>query len=990
MTVISRLVNDHGGTASASDWTVDIVDVNVSDTRFAGTESGVTVTLDAGAYSVSASGGPSGYFMSLSDDCSGAIVLGDTLTCTITNDDIALQLTVINAVVNGDGGTALARDWTMEIIGANVSGTGFPGEKSPGITITLNAGAYNVSEIGGPSGYAMAFSEGCSGIIGLGDTLTCTITNDDIVPYVPTLTVIKAVVNDDGGSAVASDWTMDIIGTNVSSTGFAGAETGVTITLDAGAYSIGESGVPGGAAVSFSADCSGVVSSGDVLTCTITDDDIAANVPTLTVTIEVVNDDGGLAVVSDWTVDIVGSNVSSAGFAGTEAGVAVTIESGLYIVVESGGPSGYARSFSADCSGAISLGDNLTCTITNDDIAPQLTVVKAVVNDGGGSAVASDWIMNIAGTKVSNSGFDGSEAGVTISLGVGIFSVSETGGPFGYVMSVSNDCSGIIYLGEELTCTVTNYDIAPQLTVIKAVVNDGGGTAVANDWIMDISGSNPSRTGFYGTENPGLTISLDPGNYSVSERAGLPGYMMTLSSGCSGVISLGDNLTCTITDDDIDPRLTVIVRVVNDNGSAAAGEWSMDITGVNVSSTGFPGATNPGVTITLDPGGYNVGESGGPSGYAMAFSAGCSGNIDLGGERTCTITNDDIAPNVPTLTVIMEVLNDDGGSALASDWNMDITGTNVSSTGFAGAEAGVTITLGIGSYSVVESGGPSDYTVTLSDGCSGPIGLGGSLVCTITADDELVVIVPVINASPTVSIASPADDSTLSTDSSIDFLGSGEDAEDDNLTAGSLVWTSSIEGKIGTGLSFTRSLVAGDHTITLTATDSQGASVSTSVALTINIPVTPPATDGGDGGSGGGALTPTPTPQPTPQASLQATPQPTVVVAPVVIIDQPTPTPAPTATANPVPTATPEPTAAPAPTETAPERATPIPAGALSLSGSDDGGLFSVGAIIGIGFGVVAVIAAFILIELRRKNRLAEATRAREVWGRYRWGDRPE
>ena len=51
---------------------------------------------------------------------------------------------------------------------------------------------------------------------------------------------------------------------------------------------------------------------------------------------------------------------------------------GVYSVDESGGPSGYAKSLSTDCSGTLALGEVKTCTITNDDIAPQLTVTKTV------------------------------------------------------------------------------------------------------------------------------------------------------------------------------------------------------------------------------------------------------------------------------------------------------------------------------------------------------------------------------------------------------------------------------------------------------------------------------------------------------------------------------------------------------------------------------------------------------------------------------------
>ncbi|MEE8466189.1 MAG: hypothetical protein V3S68_06885, partial [Dehalococcoidia bacterium] len=922
--------------------------------------------------------------------CAGIIALGESRTCIITDDDITPHLTVIKAVVNDDGGSAVASDWTMDITGANVSNTGFEGAENPGVTITLDAGGYSVGESSGPSGYTMALSSGCSGVVALGGVQTCIITNDDIALNVPTLTVVKKVVNDSGGSAVASDWTMNIAGANVSNTSFAGAEAGVTITLDAGAYSVGETGGPSGYAMSSSADCSGTIIAGDVLTCVITDDDIATNDPMVTVIVKVVNNHGGSAVPSDWTLEIVGSNVSNTGFAGSEAGATVALNPGQYVIVESGGPSGYAMSFSPDCSGAISLGDDLTCTITNDDIAPEITVITMVVNDSGGAAVASDWPTNISGTKVSNSGFDGAEAGVTVTLAAGIYSVSQGGGPSGYAKSFSGDCSGDIGLGGILTCTITNDDITPQLTLIKTVVNNGGGTAVASDWIMDIIGVNPSRTGFYGTGSPGLTISIDPGMYSVSERPGPSGYAMELSDDCSGVIALGDDLTCTITDDDIGPRLTVIVKVVNDNGSAVAGDWTMDIEGVNVSNTGFAGA-EAGVAINLDPGKYNVGQRGGPSGYAMSFSFGCSGAIGLGDDLTCMITNNDIAPNVPTLTVMKKVVNDDGGSALASDWTMNITGADVSSTGFAGSQAGVTITLGIGEYSVSASGGPSGYVMTLSDDCSGAIELGGDLVCTITNNDDPAAIVPVTNASPTASIASPVDGTTIPADSSIDFIGSGGDDEDDILNGDSLVWSSSIEGDIGVGQSFTRSLAAGDHIITLTATDSQGASSSTVVALTISIAPTPE----GNSGGGGDGLNPTPTPQPTPQptataaptaAVAQPTPQPTVTAAPTATTGPPTPT----ATLDPVPTVTPEPTPLPVPTEVAQERATPIPAGALTPFDSDDGGGFSLGAMAGIGMGVIAVIAAVVVIDRGRKSRLSEAARSRSAWGRYRWGNERE
>ncbi|MFQ5894264.1 MAG: S8 family serine peptidase [Nitrospinota bacterium] len=88
------------------------------------------------------------------------------------------------------------------------------------------------------------------------------------------------------------------------------------------------------------------------------------------------------------------------------------------------------------------------------------------------------------------------------------------------------------------------------------------------------------------------------------------------------------------------------------------------------------------------------------------------------------------------------------------------------------------------------------------------------------------------NDAPVVLITSPADGSTFASGATIDFVGSASDTEDGDLTA-SLVWTSSIDGPIGTGGSFSRTLSDGNHTITASVTDSGGKSGSASVSVTV-------------------------------------------------------------------------------------------------------------------------------------------------------------
>jgi hypothetical protein len=76
---------------------------------------------------------------------------------------------------------------------------------------------------------------------------------------------------------------------------------------------------------------------------------------------------------------------------------------------------------------------------------------------------------------------------------------------------------------------------------------------------------------------------------------------------------------------------------------------------------------------------------------------------------------------------------------------------------------------------------------------------------------------------------------TFANSPTISFSGTGNDAEDGPLSGSSLVWTSSIDGEIGIGTSFSRTnLSVGTHNICLTATDSQGATGSCFILITIN------------------------------------------------------------------------------------------------------------------------------------------------------------
>jgi uncharacterized repeat protein (TIGR01451 family) len=524
----------------------------------------------------------------------------------------------------------------------------------------ITAGIYSVTESATPSGWVLTGlvctdpdsgtqTAGPTATIDLdpGETVTCTYTNK----RQPRLTVIKHVVNDNGGTAAASAWTMNVAGPTPLT--FAGAESpGTTNTVTAGNYQVTESGGPAGYSLSYSGDCDAngnvSVALGESKTCTLTNNDQAAS---LTVIKHVVNDNGGTAAASAWTMNVAGATPLT--FAGAESpGTTNAVNPGSYTVTESGGPAGYALTYSGDCNSSgqvtVALGQSKTCTLTNNDQAASLTVIKHVVNDSGGTAVASAWTMNAAGpTPLS---FPGAESpGTTNGVNPGSYTVTESG-PSGYALTYSGDCNSsgqvTVALGQSKTCTLTNNDQAASLIVIKHVVNDNGGTAVAADFSMTVDDPGTNPPSFPGAESPGTQVAVDPGAYSVSE-SGPAGYAASLSADCTGTIALGQTKTCTVTNDDVAPKLIVVKHVVNDEGGTkVAADFTMNVTGSSPSPASFAGVESPGTQVGLNAGAYNVTESG-PTGYTASFSADCTGSIAVGQTKTCTVTNDDdVLPEV--------------------------------------------------------------------------------------------------------------------------------------------------------------------------------------------------------------------------------------------------------------------------------------------------------------------------------------------------------
>jgi uncharacterized repeat protein (TIGR01451 family) len=201
-----------------------------------------------------------------------------------------------------------------------------------------------------------------------------------------------------------------------------------------------------------------------------------------------------------------------------------------------------------------------SCTITNDDVAPSLTLIKQVVNDDGGTALPSHWTLRATGpTPFSGSGVASSGP----AFAAGTYALSEQG-PAHYAASGWTCIGGIqtgdsitLANGESATCTIVNDDIQPVLTLVKQVINDNGGLLGVGDFPLFVSGT-PVQSG--------VANGFDAGTYVVSEtqRAGYEAGTWGGDCSADGTVQLaiGDDKTCTLVNDDIPPELKIVKSAV--------------------------------------------------------------------------------------------------------------------------------------------------------------------------------------------------------------------------------------------------------------------------------------------------------------------------------------------------------------------------------------------------------------------------------------------
>jgi hypothetical protein len=434
-------------------------------------------------------------------------------------------------------------------------------------------------------------------------------------------------------------------------------------TAGGGPYSVAENTPPAGwtqtgATCDNGSPVSAItVARGETVTCTFTN----VQTPKLHLRKIVTNNNGGTATVADFTLTANGTGSNDiSGTSPVDSGSSLTPDT--WALSETG-PSGYTAS-SWVCVGGSQSGSNITltagqeatCTITNNDIPPKLHLRKIVTNDNGGTATVANFTLTANGTgsnDLSGTSPVDSDAGLLADT----WALSETN-VTGYTASAWSCVGGTqsgsnitVGIGGEATCTITNNDIPPKLHLRKIVTNDNGGTATVANFTLtangtgsnDLSGTSPVDSGTGLLADTWALSESGPSGYTASSWVCVGGSQ----SGSNITLTAGNEETSTITNNVITPKLHLRKIVTNDNGgTATVADFTLTANGTG--SNDLSGTSPVDSTSSLQADTWALSETNVTGYTASAWTcvggsqSGSNITVGIGGEATCTITNDDI------------------------------------------------------------------------------------------------------------------------------------------------------------------------------------------------------------------------------------------------------------------------------------------------------------------------------------------------------------
>ncbi|MEM7207536.1 MAG: chitobiase/beta-hexosaminidase C-terminal domain-containing protein [Pseudomonadota bacterium] len=431
---------------------------------------------------------------------------------------------------------------------------------------------------------------------------------------------------------------------------------------------------------------------------------------------------------NDWYVSDI-----EVSFSVTDSESAISSSSGCDTTTVSADTSGVTFTCDATSDGGTS---SESVTVKRDATPPDVTISSPSnsANYVQGESVAAGWVTSDAtsGIATESATSANGDAIDTASTGTKSFSVS------------AEDNAG------NTTSVTHNYSVDPPgtgtVTLIKNVINNNGGTAGSNDFGLSINGT---------TVNSGDSLGFDDGTSVAINEVGLAGYTFVEISGDANcpaalggtiTVSAGDNITCTITNDDDAPIDTtppaIVAQVV---GTLGDNDWYTSDLTVSWS------VTDPHSSVTVDSGCSTETVTADTDGMTFTCQASSDGGTS---SDSITVKRDTTAP-VLTLnsppdgasynlddTVIADWSATDSVAGIALATGDTASGGNIDTASTGGKTYTVTATDDAGNsntvthnYTVVSASTPeADLSINKVDSVD-PVLPGNTLVYTITVNN---------------------------------------------------------------------------------------------------------------------------------------------------------------------------------------------------------------------------------------------------------------
>lgn len=445
-----------------------------------------------------------------------------------------------------------------------------------------------------------------------------------------------------------------------------------------------------------------------------------------------------------------------------KAGVALFtgLKSGSYYIKETAAPEGYKLSdkkfdFTIDSNGALSVegfaGDELyKLTVENRPVEHGFKVKKVSTNDEGRTLPGAEFrILGGGLDRTYTTGANGLTEQITLPIGE--YTLTEMKAPEGYVINgagrhISVKADGIYLdggkLDERATITIRNAPVNFKLRLVKVDADTNQPLAnVAFILKGKYGGTHSLITGSNGITD---TISLAPGEYTLSEVAAADGYAIPLNgwgftvkegtvqqvTNTSEVTKLSFNrglLTLTLKNSRVYGGLTIEKTDGKDGGALAGAEFSVAgsdgtpltfiknngryeaATGEGASSTIATDANGKAYITGLKFGNYAVTETKAPEGYVLKGDRHSIAISRQQTEVTLRLKNDKAMYKV---TAIKQDAGENGKLLVGAEFTLYSAEGAVVAKAVTGYDGTAVFEVPEGDYKLAETRAPAGYQLS--------------------------------------------------------------------------------------------------------------------------------------------------------------------------------------------------------------------------------------------------------------------------------------